>query len=283
MHALDSQTVHSSRELPQQQESFVETLERSPLSLLNSLFFQTQFPAIKECDCYEFDRHRYPQFKTQFEDTIIEQASRLLPEKEKVVRLLDVGAGGCFQTLAILDKFLKAGYKNIELTLVDKCYAKSNCFGSHNSVEQFQKFVREELLSKYSDATVNIKIETEIQQVFGGYSEMNEPPHIVLMIDIQAERFDNDKSLLDYCKDFILQNKAFSTKTLLVTTSFCRTSRGSLGDNFDYGTCMTKGWHQIAKMVRTRMESFCTVDQGKEHGIIFEGTNGLEYRKVEEK
>jgi hypothetical protein len=259
-----------------QQESFVEKLERSPKSLLVSLLFNSAFPAITECECFEFDRKKFPTFRSQFEDTIIEQAEKFFPKKEEMVRLLDVGAGGGYQTLVMLDKFLKAGYKNIDVTLADSCYANANCYGSPDSAEQFKKFVSEELLSKYSDATINIHIENEIQQVFAGYTEKEtEPPHVILMIDIQAEKLE-EKPLLSYCKDTIFQNAIFSPETLLVTTGIRPIDRGALGDYFDYGTCMTKRVQRVMEQI------IASTIHGKEHGIFFVDERGLQYRKVVE-
>lgn len=298
MHALDGQNSQSQALLGSthasaaESEGLVETLERSPLNLLCSYIFATQFPKIKECECFQFDRKRFSNFRSQFEDAIVEQANQFYPaeKQEKVFRILDIGAGGCFQTLVILDKFLKAGQKNIELTLADNCYAHSNCQGSNESVEQFQKFVEEQLLRKYVDAHVEIKVETGVQEAFEKYTEAAvEPPHVILMIDLQSEPFySNDgkkttfPTLLEFSMDFILKNRVFSDNTLLVSTDVGRIPRGGIGDEFCYGRCAPKSWIKIMKQVRSNLMDYCTAKSGREHGIIYYN-EGYRYKIVEQK
>ncbi|MGK5593775.1 MAG: hypothetical protein ACSNEK_00255 [Parachlamydiaceae bacterium] len=71
-----------------------------------------------ECSCHGFDRFRNDR-RSQIEETFVQEVELLREEKEALLAITSLGAGGCLQDLIILGKLIQRGYTNIDVTFMD--------------------------------------------------------------------------------------------------------------------------------------------------------------------
>ena len=70
------------------------------------------------CDTQAFDRQKSPR-RVRLENQIIADMKKSKPDKDQPIHLLSMGCGGLLQDWIIMGRLFKAGYKNINIALVD--------------------------------------------------------------------------------------------------------------------------------------------------------------------
>lgn len=104
-----------------------------------------------ECPCVKFSRKRCPCLRQWLEEALVQKVEAQYPDKSLPLTYVSIGSGGMFYDLVLLTKLVFAGYKNINIVLVDRIYsdlisrAKAGCYQTEikmdNCLLQFARWL----------------------------------------------------------------------------------------------------------------------------------------------
>lgn len=193
---------------------YLKQLQEKPEQLQLSEIFMQRYPYIGECQCTPFERARVPKFRKALEDSIMTSINNT-NDLSKVLRIIDIGSGGAFQTIKIMQGLLDAGYRQMEFTLIDRCYESNyrRCIGEAGcpeTPENVQSFVNDVFQPSYPDANIQLFFETDLVSSLTPEKLKELSPDLVLMIDLQSE-VEEGSSLLKTCQDKLNGNLPLTT------------------------------------------------------------------------
>jgi hypothetical protein len=135
---------------------------------------------ISECGCVpQFDRKSKMCIRKNIETTLTDHICDTHPDKSIPVKIMSVGAGGCYQELAMTKKLNDLGY-NVKWTLIDPGFFErpGAHASSHNTLGFFNKLISELNPKNSATAFPNLDITQK--------NPSNKEYDAILMIDLDS-------------------------------------------------------------------------------------------------